>query len=245
MNLGRAFPCTSQELATAGCTLSANGCGLEGDACVPPPSCSEDGNLITSSIGFNSFSVFTLATISTLNALPVELLSFTAAPTGNDVRLNWRTATESGNDYFAVEHSTDGSRFRELGRVAGAGDSAAPLSYDYPHADVPQGIHYYRLRQVDFDGSYEYSEVVSVQIAGAPGALRLFPNPAREEVQLLSAGTEALRYDLFDAFGRLLRSDAVAPQGRIDISGLTQGTYLLRVSSQTGAVLATERVVKM
>ena len=215
------------------------------DATPPNSEIENPRTRIKSTIPFNTFSSFSLANaVGGTNALPVTLLSFTAAPAGDDVRLAWRTATETGNDYFAVEHSADGRDFRELGRVAGAGDSATPRSYEYTHADVPTGTHYYRLRQVDFDGSYEYSDVVSVLLDGSGGALRLFPNPARDAVQVISAGTEALRYDLFDAFGRRLRSDAVAPQGRIDLRGLAPGTYILRLSDLSGRVVETERVVR-
>ncbi len=177
--------------------------------------------------------------------LPVELTRFTATPQSGDVRLDWSTATETNNDFFQVEHSRDGASFTALAQAPGNGDSQAPISYDYLHENAPAGINYYRLKQVDYDGAFEYSDVVTAQVAGS-GELRVFPNPARDELRLTSGLKEQLGYTLFDATGRLVRQGSVAPQGdRIDLSGLPGGVYFLRVENERGEVLARERVLRM
>ena len=192
-----------------------------------------------------SFNITGVCGPSTSCTLPVELTRFNAVAESSDVRLDWETATETNNDYFQVEHSTDGAGFTALDFVPGHGDSQAPISYSYAHKNAPPGINYYRLKQVDYDGAFEYSDVVTAQVAGN-GELRVFPNPARDELRLTSGLKEQLGYTLFDATGRLVRQGSLAPQGdRIDLSGLPGGVYFLHVENERGEVLARERVLRM
>jgi len=99
-------------------------------------------------------------------ALPVELTSFTAIPEGKTAHLRWATATETNNDYFSIEHSTDGRYFSEVGRVRGAGTSQEAHHYDFVHGLPGKGLNYYRLDQHDLDGAHEYSKVQAVVIKG-------------------------------------------------------------------------------
>lgn len=99
-------------------------------------------------------------------ALPVELLSFNGVPLAKSVLLKWQTVTETNSDYMAVEHSEDGRNFTEIGRLAGAGNSLSMIDYELIDEKPGQGINYYRLRQVDFDGATAYSEVVTVRFTG-------------------------------------------------------------------------------
>jgi hypothetical protein len=109
--------------------------------------------------------------------LPVELIFFEANVVGRDVRLDWATATEKNNDYFAIERSSDGRNFREIGRVEGNGNNSDRLNYSFTENN-PSGTLFYRLKQVDFDGSFEYSEVRRVQVS-LPKVVdaTIFPNP--------------------------------------------------------------------
>jgi hypothetical protein len=200
-------------------------------------------NVITSTINFTEFSRFALANaVGGANVLPVELLHFTATPDGADVHLSWATATETGNDYFLVEHSTDATHFEALTQVAGAGNSQTPRDYAYVHEQPGPGIHYYRLKQVDYDGSFEYSKVVTAKVGGDV-QLRIFPNPAAGRVRV-TGPAQALQYTLFDATGRMLRRSPLTPPQQIDVADLPEGVYTLRLETQEGQVLATERIVK-
>jgi hypothetical protein len=73
--------------------------------------------------------------------------------------LTWTTATEINNDYFEVQHATDGNDFTTIGYESGRGNTAEPVDYRYMHYHPPAGLNYYRLRQVDYDESYAYSEI--------------------------------------------------------------------------------------
>ena len=107
--------------------------------------------------------------------LPVMLVDFTGKAAGNVVTLNWKTATEINSDYFAVERSVDLVSFKEIGRVTSRGSGSSYLLID-PAAN--KGLNYYRLRQVDKNGSIEYSKIVTVNLA-KQYTVSLSPNPSR------------------------------------------------------------------
>lgn len=115
-------------------------------------------------------------------ALPVALTTFTAHPAGKEVELHWATATETNNDYFSIEHSTDGRHFREIGRVNGFGASQEPHEYRYVHYMPPNGLNYYRLGQHDFDGGHEYSGIETALIKGGEDSWTIRPTLAHASV---------------------------------------------------------------
>ncbi len=111
--------------------------------------------------------------------IPVELTSFTANAINGNVELNWQTATEVNNQGFEIERRTETSEFRTIGFVEGNGTTTEPRSYSYLDKTVEQGVTYYRLKQIDFDGTYAYSDVVEVNATG-PLSFDLsqnYPNP--------------------------------------------------------------------
>lgn len=116
---------------------------------------------ITSTV-VTSFSPFKIASASSSNPLPVELISFEAAIIDNEVVLNWKTASETNNEYFSIERSIDGLNFSEIGKVEGMGNSIVVNAYEFIDANPYEGIAYYRFKQVDFNGAYEYSPVAAV-----------------------------------------------------------------------------------
>lgn len=185
-----------------------------------------------------TFSPWTLASVTTQNPLPIQLLSFTAKPEGDDVRLDWTTLTEEDNDHFTVERSGDGNGFTGIVQVPGAGTSMAQLHYTALDKDPLPGLSYYRLRQTDTDGASTVSEIVPVLFKGRTvDDLVLLPAADRLTVRhRLPAG----RYDLFDANGRLVDA-GTAPESSfgLPLDGLAPGLYLLRVTA--GGIAASGR----
>lgn len=126
------------------------------------------GNLLAGTINFagniTNFSPFTLASdINSENPLPVELLYFDGRLNKNKkVDLTWATASEINNDYFNIERSQDGKNWETIDRVEGAGNSNQKLNYQTKDSNPYEGVSYYRLKQTDFDGSFEYSNIVSI-----------------------------------------------------------------------------------
>ena len=117
--------------------------------------------------------------IFTDTQIPVELISFSAELNYNSITLLWSTATELNNQGFEIERSEDNVSFNMIGFVPGFGTTTKPKSYSYSDLSVKTGLFYYRLKQIDYDGSYEYSDVVEVNLSG-PTEYSLqqnYPNP--------------------------------------------------------------------
>jgi hypothetical protein len=118
------------------------------------------------------------------DALPIELLSFDAELRDGKVAIEWRTATETRNDYFTVERSKDGKRFNSIEQVDGAGTSTSPTRYSVTDDSPQVGVNYYRLNQTDFDGKTTNSEIVAVRFAGGKDSLKVYPNPVKRSARL-------------------------------------------------------------
>ncbi len=142
--------------------------------------------------------------------LPVELLQFKATPNSaiKNVDLMWVTATEINNDYFVIERSTNASDWLPLDSVNGAGNSNAVLSYHYPDKNPYSGTSYYRLKQVDFNGTTEYSHIEVVNFEGLE-IISLFPNPSNGEVSITvkSSATGTLELKAYDSLGKLVSNE--------------------------------------
>ena len=113
------------------------------------------------------------------NPIPVELSAFFAISTKEGALLKWTTVTETNNAGFNIERSTDNKEFREISFVKGSGTTTEVTDYSYTDKNVNAGIYYYRLKQIDLDGSFNYSYSAEVDI-NAPSAFILsqnFPNP--------------------------------------------------------------------
>nr|MCU0359051.1 T9SS type A sorting domain-containing protein [Cyclobacteriaceae bacterium] len=139
-----------------------------------------NGTIITSS-AVTSFSPFTLASTTPENPLPIELVYFRAKRTPEKlVYLEWTTALEINNERFEIERSTDGLNFQKLYEMPGAGNANQPITYSWIDRFPLLGISYYRLKQIDFDGQFSYSDVVSVRMEGL-SPFQVYPNPAGKQ----------------------------------------------------------------
>ncbi len=118
-------------------------------------------------------------------AVPVTISYFNAQAKGKQVNISWSTSSEFNNDYFVVERSMNGRTFNALGMVKSAGKAGVSNNYQLTDSFPLTGINYYRLKQVDRDGSVKYSSIVAVNFSqNAPNALVLYPNPVSNHVQI-------------------------------------------------------------
>lgn len=174
--------------------------------------------------------------------LPVQLLSFTGRADGSKNVLSWSTATERESDRFEVERSTDLSTWELVASAAAAGTSNSTLHY-MVYDKAPTQLAYYRLRQVDLDGTNTFSEVVAVQRENGDEKLLLFPNPGVDQLTVRSPGQEPIeQVEIAAADGRvLLRVVSLVAQGSLDlgVDQLRSGTYFVRVASASGVRTAT------
>jgi hypothetical protein len=146
-----------------------------------------------------TFSTFAIG--SPGSSLPVELLSFTGKSIDNKVKLNWTTSSETNNDYFSIEKSTDGITYNLLGTVKGAGNSNIKLNYEFEDIAPELGVNYYKLKQTDFDGKFEYFNIITVSIENTTAAMTASPNPFIDEIKIkynssVSGVVEIILYDL-------------------------------------------------
>ncbi|MEM7572322.1 MAG: T9SS type A sorting domain-containing protein [Bacteroidota bacterium] len=180
-----------------------------------------------------SFSTFYLFADNDALALPVEWLAFSARVQGQQaVQLDWATASESDNSHFIIERSADGRQFQAIGELAGVGNSSQRQNYSWLDTQPLNGNNFYRLRQVDFSGEEQLSEVRMVSFGSSTSAgLTLFPNPTVDQVYLDGfAGGEVRLYDLQ---GRLIKSLELTPGAPLSVEELLPGTYLLRAVDET------------
>lgn len=173
-------------------------------------------------------------------SLPVELSLFEVAVHPEGVWLRWQTESEIQNDYFEVEHGTDGVHFSPIGRQTGAGNSVQTQRYAFLHPDPAPGLHYYRLRQVDFNGTEHLSPIRGVRIAGRLPTLS--PNPAADHFRIRGLGGAPARLRLFDTGGRLFREGEVREDEPVNLSDFPAGTYWVELLQ--GALGQRFRVIK-
>lgn len=178
-----------------------------------------------------------------LEALPIELLSFSGnwdEATGTII-LDWATASEINNDYFDIERVVGNSGdFLAVGQVTGGGTTTATLNYSYQDLGIKKsGTYYYRLKQVDYDGGYDYSNIIAIDVLlNNQAGIKVFPNPVTETFQLdLYVGQEDYaNIKLTDFMGRdlsqVLAKKLFAGHNIIDINvkDIPSGAYMLTVS---------------
>ncbi|MBK6950228.1 MAG: T9SS type A sorting domain-containing protein [Haliscomenobacter sp.] len=197
------------------------------------------GSTVASCVGASSnfsFDQLNLAGgFSNLGPLPITLTNFEAKPGPSSVSLTWRTASELNNDYLIVERSANGTDFAALVRIKGLGTTDGPQDYQFTDHTPLAGINYYRLRQVDFDGTTKIHPTTSVLFNGETQlGLSAFPNPASIALQVRWGGDAALETEcrLFNLQGQLVFQSRLAPgilSLELPIQQMAPGAYLLQV----------------
>lgn len=187
---------------------------------------------ITTNGPVTAFSPFTLASVSLANPLPVELAWLKASKTSSGTGLiEWRTESELNNDRFEIARAENGTEFTTIGTINGAGTSSRPREYQFEDSDPISGIVYYRLKQVDFNGDFKYSKIVSIDFGQeAPdGPLRLAPNPVTrgEWVRLFSGSSPDLQsITIFNALNQAVQTHTNVDS--FNTEDLQPGIYIVR-----------------
>ncbi|MCW3083862.1 MAG: hypothetical protein JWP12_1228 [Bacteroidetes bacterium] len=177
-------------------------------------------------------------------ALPVELLFFNGKLQNKKALLSWATATETNCDHYTIERSTDAVNFISVGTVRGAGTSSAVLNYSFTddlqnvYTDDQSQIFYYRLKQTDYDGHFEYSNTIALKsTAENDVAMDAFPNPVTDQLEIKISGSGLLNcsYTLTDVFGReVIRKNEFSIDNnqlyQLDLSDIQPGIYVLTIT---------------
>ncbi len=215
-----------------------------------------DCNTVTPvSAGFNTVSIqiegpgisyrnisFPVATV-----LPIQLKSFDVVTVGNIVKINWVTATETNNDKFSVERSSDGVNWQVIKTIKGAGTSATQISYEIIDNAPVSGIGYYRLRQTDFDSRSTTSEIKMIRSATvAAQQISLFPVPnTGNTVNIKGINNFAdYNFSLLTTSGHALYT-TVLTKTAVDLPSLAPGIYFIKVGNKVTGDVTSFRYVKM
>ncbi len=189
--------------------------------------------------------------------VPVELVSFTANTNGNIVTLNWFTSTETNNSGFEIERSSHTGRSRNMtewesiGFINGNGTTTETQSYSFTDNNLASRKYFYRLKQIDFDGTFEYSNDVEV-IVNVPNKFELsqnYPNPFNPSTKIKYQIATSIHVSLkiYDVLGNVVTSlvDEVQPSGNyevtFDASTLSSGTYFYKL--QAGSFVQINKMI--
>ena len=176
-----------------------------------------------------------------LSIVPVELTSFTANVVGSSVVLNWTTATEANNQGFEIERSADGVSFNSIGFVPGFGTTTEPKSYSYSDQSINSGTYYYRLKQIDYDGSFTYSDVSEVEVS-LPTVFSLeqnYPNPFNPSTSIqFSVPIDArVKINIYNLVGEKVAEvankefSAGTHKVNFDAASMTSGIYFYQLDA--------------
>ena len=176
---------------------------------------------ISSSGTIGSFSPFTLGSSSAANPLPITLIDFRARLTNKIVELEWETAAEVNNDYFSLEKSTDLENWIVFTTQKGAGNSSTFKSYTDKDLSPFKGTSYYRLKQTDFNGDFEYSTPIAINYT--ENQVEVYPNPILNYINISNKDVESI-VKVYTADGRIIYS---GNQSRINTENWAKGAYEL------------------
>ncbi len=172
------------------------------------------------------------------SVLPVKLVNFSANLSNNQTELNWSTASETNNKGFEIERSNDGKNFTTIAFVQGAGNSNRLLSYSF--IDDNKATAYYRLKQIDFDGKFEYSNLVKVNSDEL--LIDLNPNPFNDNI-VISSANKIVNAEIIDINGKTKIMEIINNnKATINTSSLSSGVYFVRVND--GVKVITKRIIK-
>jgi hypothetical protein len=180
-------------------------------------------------------------TIPFTSTLPVTLVSFTGTASGSQALLRWKTANEQSFKQFELEWSNDGNHWQQISVVPAQGGAAGSADYSAYH-NLAAGVNYYRLRMVDIDGRFTFSNVIRLQTGVQKGIL-VYPNPAVNTITLSLPAPGEAAVKIFSNAGSLVYESTVSGNSvSINIEKLATGLYTVLVNQ--GGNVFTERIIK-
>ncbi len=192
-------------------------------------------------------------TIKWIGTLPVKMLYFEAEKLGETQSLlKWATASEIDNDHFEIERSADAQTWEKIGQQKGAGTTDIQTNYSMTDESPLQGVNYYRLKQVDVDGNFTYSNIAQVTFSGSEvqsTTLNVYPNPLNQSNQLniaLSSTTENIsEVNISNSIGQIVYSTSLPQIQNYQVIGLNlaSGVYTVSIRTQSNNVLSSRLVV--
>ncbi len=196
---------------------------------------------------WNNTGLFGTVRFTSCDPLPVNMLSFTGNLIHSTVVLHWATASEINNQKFVIERTSDYLNWQAIGEVAGVGNSTFVNQYSFRDFAPLDGVSYYRLRQVDFDGAFAYSRVVVIETGEEqrPFSINISPNPFDGDLTITSNLIgENMDISIYDVLGRVLyHVNHQSENGIVNFQPeLPSGTYIITVQTET--LVAQQKIIK-
>jgi hypothetical protein len=171
--------------------------------------------------------------------LPIELSAFTVIKSHEKALLNWTTSSEVNNLRFNIEKSSDANYWETIGAVEGSGTSYNTKHYSYIDENPLHDVTYYRLKQIDLNGSFSFSKIESLT-AGIAHNIAVYPNPTQGIIYI--NGFQSGKVNIHDPLGKLIAEHVLLDQNEINISSLPMGVYF--ISFNVGEQYFTKRILK-
>jgi hypothetical protein len=195
------------------------------------------------------FSAFTFGYSG--SALPIQLVSFTGETDNRINYLKWITQSEQNSSHFEIERSVDAVNFENIGRVNAMGVSNQVKLYTFNDVNPIRGMNYYRLKMVDMDGTFNYSNTIALEIKQSETTYVFFPNPTSDVVsyQFTAESNESLYMEVINTLGQVVISQTKAARVGtnsvpLNMSELAPGAYTVRVKHQSTGITHTEQIIK-
>ncbi len=186
--------------------------------------------------------------------LPIELLSFSGSNNNGFNLIKWTTASESNNDYFTIERSIDGINWQEITKIKAAGNSSNYNHYQYEdYSFISNEINYYRLKQTDFSGDFEYSNIISIESSENIETYLsdIHPNPTNENIyfNVFTSQSDIANIELIDFMGNsIIKEEQHIHSGKndlkTDMSNLKNGIYILKITTLNDGKCINQKVIK-
>ncbi len=194
----------------------------------------------------------TFASCTPLGILPVTGFQVDAYSKNGTASVNWSTQSEQNSDRYEVERSRDGINWNTIATVKAAGTSNTKQTYHFDDMNAIDGTNYYRIKQIDLDGRYTYSSIVTVKISKATVKVTTYPNPFVSAInfEIVSDNNEKATIHVRNQQGQVVKQFIYNLKKGFnkfmmdDMEGLSKGIYLIDVQSQNGTTLYTAKQVK-
>ncbi len=187
----------------------------------------------------DGFSISCVGSAQAEVPLPVSLVSFTSICNNKNVTFYWSTASETNNDYFLIQSTTDLVNWVTIQKINGAGNSTSLLNYSFSYSKETNAIYYYRLKQVDFNGDYKYSAIINDgNCKPIENEIVLFPNPSSGifNLQINNTTGKVLSIDIYNVLGEKMYHSENPPPSYFDFSDYNSGNYLLVISFENKTI---------
>ncbi len=176
------------------------------------------------------------AVVIPLGPLPVSLLSFTGQQINAQHVLNWQTSSEANSSHFELQYSPTGVSFATIGSVLAQGQSNVLTNYTYTHTNPTKGNNYYRLKQIDKDGKYKYSNIILLRILQQKASVLVYPNPTAEVLNIVLSNytnTGNVTIKIYDVQGKLITNNNFKKDNTnitINVTTMAKGIYTLQIN---------------